>query len=132
MALHAARRIALQEIFALLFHGGDCQSVLQDTQDFKEIGKDQWFVDRAIKGVSEKQTDYALLLSSLSPERELDRVPVLNRAILYLAFHELSQPGAIHAVIVNEAVELAKRFGEESDGRFVNGVLARVIDRELL
>lgn len=55
----------------------------------------------------------------------LDRMPALDRAILRLAIHELkSRPEVPVAVIIDEAVELAKRFSTDDSGRFVNGVLA--------
>lgn len=132
MALHAARRIALQQIFARLLRGGDCDSVLEGTQDQAEIGDDQAFVDQAVAGTLENETKFSDLLASLSPQRSLERIPTLDRSILYLAFYELSQPDALPAVIVNEAVELAKRYGEDSDSRFINGVLGKVVRQKLL
>lgn len=57
----------------------------------------------------------------------LDRMPALDRAILRLAIFELmSRPEVPVAVVIDEAVELAKRFSTDDSGRFVNGVLAAV------
>lgn len=57
----------------------------------------------------------------------LDRMPALDRAILRLAIYELtSRPDVPVAVVIDEAVELAKRFSTDDSGRFVNGVLAAV------
>jgi N utilization substance protein B len=57
----------------------------------------------------------------------LDRMPALDRAILRLAIYELmSRPEVPVAVVIDEAVELAKRFSTDDSGRFVNGVLAAV------
>ena len=57
----------------------------------------------------------------------LDRMPALDRAVLRLAIHELcDRPDVPTAVIIDEAVELAKRFSTDDSGRFVNGVLAAV------
>lgn len=57
----------------------------------------------------------------------LDRMPALDRAILRLAIHELMhRPDVPVAVVIDEAVELAKRFSTDDSGRFVNGVLAAV------
>ena len=57
----------------------------------------------------------------------LDRMPALDRAVLRLAIHELNdRPDVPTAVIIDEAVELAKRFSTDDSGRFVNGVLASV------
>lgn len=55
----------------------------------------------------------------------LDRMPALDRAILRLAIYELkSRPEVPVAVVIDEAVELAKRFSTDDSGRFVNGILA--------
>jgi len=57
----------------------------------------------------------------------LDRMPALDRAILRLAIHELIDRADVPvAVVIDEAVELAKRFSTDDSGRFVNGVLAAV------
>jgi len=50
----------------------------------------------------------------------------VDRAILRLAIHEIRQGEAPLKVIINEAIELAKRFGTTESGRFVNGVLDRI------
>ena len=55
----------------------------------------------------------------------LDRMPALDRAILRLAIWELTERRDVPvAVVIDEAVELAKRFSTDDSGRFVNGVLA--------
>lgn len=57
----------------------------------------------------------------------LDRMPALDRAILRLAIYELTDRVDVPvAVVIDEAVELAKRFSTDDSGRFVNGVLAAV------
>lgn len=60
----------------------------------------------------------------------LDRMPALDRAILRLAIYELTgRPDVPTAVVIDEAVELAKRFSTDDSGRFVNGVLSAVAGR---
>lgn len=55
----------------------------------------------------------------------VDRMPALDRAILRLAIHELgSRTDVPVAVVIDEAVELAKKFSTDDSGRFVNGLLA--------
>lgn len=57
----------------------------------------------------------------------LERMPALDRAVLRLAIFELMERGDVPtAVVIDEAVELAKRFSTDDSGRFVNGVLAAV------
>lgn len=60
----------------------------------------------------------------------IDRMPAIDRAILRLSIHELmGRPDVPTAVVIDEAVELAKRFSTDESGRFVNGLLAAVAKR---
>jgi N utilization substance protein B len=71
------------------------------------------------------------LVNRLAPDWTVERQSSLDRNVLRLALFELrSRPDAPAAVIINEAVDLAKTYGSEESGRFVNGVLsaaARII-----
>ena len=114
-------------IFSRMFQPEGCESVLVGQEDINNIGEDQSFIDDALNGTAQHLDTYNQVISDLSPERALERIPALNKAILYLSLHELSQDGALPRVIVNEAVELAKRFGDEADSRFINGVLGNYL-----
>lgn len=127
MAMHAARRVALQQIYCQLLGGEDCASILKDQEDSMAVGEDQPFIDQALLAVEANKEHYGQLVQSYSKDRALDRIPLLDRSILFLALYELSLPDNLPSVIVNEAVELAKRFGEEADRRFVNGVLGNYL-----
>ena len=127
MARHAARRVAMQMIYARLAGGEPGNSVLAEEADYLNIGEDAGYLETAVKETSDKTPEYDAIISRLSPKRALDRIPLVDRAILHLAMHELDAKGATLEVIVNEAVELAKRFGDETDSRFINGVLGSLI-----
>ena len=67
------------------------------------------------------------LVGAASVDWELDRMPVLDLSVLRIAVAELiGWPETPVAVVLNEAVELAKEFSTEESGRFVNGVLSTV------
>jgi len=80
-----------------------------------------------VVGVSEDAMAIDSLITTNSKGWALDRMPALDRAILRMGvfelLHRLDTP---IAVIIDEAVELAKRFSTDDSGRFVNGVLAAV------
>ena len=63
------------------------------------------------------------LASELAPQWPTHRQPAVDRAILRLAYHELVSGQLPVGIVINEAVELAKRFAGEHSGAFVNGVL---------
>ncbi len=128
MARHAARRIALQMIFSRMLKGGDAMDVLAAEPDVKNIEGDETYIADALAMTAERGAAFDQTIRALSPKRALERIPVLNRAILHLALYELEAGNDATGVIINEAVELAKRFGEESDARFIHAVLGKVAD----
>ena len=74
-----------------------------------------------------EQPDTDVLLGRFSRKWEVHRMPAIDRAVLRLAVGELrSQPDVPAKVVLNEAVELAKRYSTEQSGKFVNGLLSRV------
>lgn len=70
-------------------------------------------------------------VSDLAPGWPAQRQPAVDRAILRLAFHEMTSVGLEPKVAVNEAVELAKRYSTERSPAFINGVLDKVLKRVL-
>ncbi len=78
-------------------------------------------VDRVLANKEAIDSTLAGVVENFSPER----IDPVDRAILRLATHEI-RSGTPAAVAINEAVELAKRFGTSESGRFVNGVLDRI------
>lgn len=132
MARHAARRVALQKIYARMVGGGDCDSVLEGLPDFENIAEDQEYINQACEATLTESERFDELITKLSPQRALERIPVLDRAILHLALYELAKPDDPSSVVINEAVELAKRYGEEADSRFINGVLGKVVREQLV
>lgn len=72
------------------------------------------------------------VIRETSPRWELERMPATDRAVLRLAVTELLLvPGIPEPVTINEAVDIAKRYGGDESGRFVNGVLDAVRKRLL-
>lgn len=80
-------------------------------------------------GVEEAQVTYDEMISSRAKGWRLERMPMIDRAVLRLALHELREfPDVPTAVVMNEAIELAKRFSTEDSGRFVNGILSALLE----
>lgn len=80
-----------------------------------------------VNGVHAQKQDIDQRIVDHAKGWSLERMPALDRAILRLAIFELvSRPEVPLAVVIDEAVELAKRFSTDDSGRFVNGVLSAV------
>lgn len=81
------------------------------------------------RGVDEHRDELDEAISSASVNWKLDRIATMDLTILRLAAYELAhRPDVPLAVVIDEAVELAKRFSTDDSGRFVNGVLSRVAE----
>ena len=78
-----------------------------------------------VRGVAEQQTRLDDLIAAKATGWRLDRMPVVDLNVLRLGTYELAErPDVPVAVVIDEAVELAKRFSTDNSGRFVNGVLS--------
>jgi len=85
------------------------------------------FAVELLEGVVKDGERIDALIATAAVGWELDRMPVLDRSILRLATYELvSEPSRPVAVVIDEAVELAKQYSTEDSGRFVNGVLSTI------
>jgi N utilization substance protein B len=85
------------------------------------------FTQRLVVGVESHRDDLDLLIESCSTNWRLERMPIVDRNILRLASFEMVHCSDIPAnVSINEAVELAKRFGGAESRAFVNGILDRL------
>ncbi len=83
---------------------------------------------RLVEGTLEQQTAIDKLIRRHAENWRLERMPPIDRNILRLAIFEmLNEIKVPRVVVVNEAIELAKKFGSESSGRFVNGLLDAVL-----
>lgn len=83
--------------------------------------------DRLARGVATHQDQLDAVISSSSTNWAIERIATMDLAILRLAAYELAHRAEVPlAVVIDEAVELAKRFSTDDSGRFVNGVLSRV------
>lgn len=84
-------------------------------------------VGALLSGVGSSRDTIDAMITENAKGWPLERMPALDRAILRLAIWELTdRPDVPTAVVIDEAVELAKRFSTDDSGRFVNGVLATI------
>jgi N utilization substance protein B len=89
----------------------------------RESGADWEFIDAVCRGAVAQQHELDALIVPLLQGWSLDRLASVDRAILRMALFELQNMDTPPAAVIDEAVELAKRYGTEDSGRFVNGVL---------
>ena len=97
-----------------------------DTIELQVIEPDA-LTQQLVTGVGSKIDRLDELIAAKAKGWTLARMPVLDLNVMRLAVYELlDRPDVPTAVVLNEAVELAKRFSTDDSGRFVNGVLAAI------
>ena len=89
------------------------------------------YATRLIDGVQERIADLDALIVQYAERWALDRMPIVDKNVLRLALYELmAEPDVPVAVIINEAIELAKSLSTDESGRFINGILGRIAEAD--
>jgi N utilization substance protein B len=128
------REAAVQFLYQLDLHQ-DRES--QNTTDFWELRsgpgkaavtpKTRAFTEQLVAGVIAHLDELDERIKKYTANYELHRLAAVDRNILRMAIYEmLHSPDVAPVVIINEAIEIAKKFGAEKSGGFVNGILDRV------
>ena len=119
---------ARERALVLLYEAESRTANVADVVASEVVAPPAMAVDLAL-GVEAGTPRYDALISSKARGWRLERMPMIDRAVLRLALHELREfPDVPTAVVMNEAIELAKRFSTEDSGRFVNGILSALLD----
>ncbi len=86
------------------------------------------FATALVAGTLARQPEIDALIATFAPQFPLDQLAAVDRAVLRVAVYELRYGAkAPPKAVVNEAIEIAKEYGGDASGRFVNGVLGRVL-----
>ena len=121
-----SRREARERALALLYEAETKSETGTDVLDAQPIAVDTYAAD-LVTGVADHLADLDAVIAGLSKGWALDRMLRLDLTILRMAGYELlHRPDVPPNVVINEAVELAKRYSTDDSGRFVNGVLAAI------
>lgn len=122
MKRHEAREKALQTLFQL----EGTELTVEEAIDHVMAGENDNFYDLLVRGTKGKMPQIDEKLKGHLENWSLERLPKIERTILRMAVFELSyMEDAPARVIMNEAIELSKTFGDEKSSRFVNGVLSK-------
>jgi transcription antitermination protein NusB len=89
----------------------------------KAADKTREFANQLFEGAAKEVTALDEIIGKHCENWRFERLAAIDRAILRLAIHEMSSSDTPPKVVLNEAVELAKKFSSEESGSFVNGVL---------
>ena len=130
---HLSRSVVLQTLFEWDFRNLDAkaavEALLRNASEYAPGAGDAPFMAELLKGTVARKSDLDLVIEKAAPEWPLERIAPVDRNVLRLGLFELlfaDREKVPAKVAINEAIELAKSFGGENSGRFVNGVLGAV------
>ncbi len=127
---HLSRTIAMQSLFEWDFRGRKDDLLALVEGNLKEFApglEDNGFTMRIVKGIRKHWDEINKLIETYAPEWPLEQITVTDRNVLRVGIYELKFSSEVPPkVAINEAIELAKTFGGDSSGRFVNGVLGTI------
>ncbi len=126
------RRLARENVFKLVFEYTFYGSVNEGTLELMLVGSnlnddDKNYINSTYIGVITKEEELKSIIESHLEGYKLERVYRPDYAVLLLATYELCEHTAPNAVVINEAVDLSKKYGTDKSGSFVNGVLAKIV-----
>ena len=125
---HQARERALQILFQYDIHGAPGLWLEEFWKPLKADEDTKAFAERVVAGVLDKKKELDQLIGAYAENWKVSRMPVVDRNILRAGLYELFWMDDVPAkVTINEAVELAKGFGDEDASKFVNGILDKVL-----
>ena len=120
------REVALQALYGTEVGKRAPDEILTELLARDASSEGRSFVRDLVLGTLEHESESDALIAPLLEGWTLDRLPTIDRIILRMSAFELNHRREIDpAVVINEAVELAKKFSTEDSGRYVNGVLGR-------
>ena len=127
---HQARTIALQVLYESDIAGHTAREVLtRYLEDMSVPQPVRRYVERLVTGFVESRERIDGEIGEAAPAFPIEQLPAVDRNILRIAIYELiSESDVPLKAAINEAVELAKRFGGENSSRFVNGVLGTIAE----
>ncbi|MBU6390208.1 transcription antitermination factor NusB [Patescibacteria group bacterium] len=131
---HLARSTVLQTLFEWDFNGrrdiGTITDVLErNVAEFAPGIGDTSFMKKLLRSIMEKRENIDNIISKAAPDWPLEKISIIDRNILRIGLYELlfADKGEVpEKVAINEAIELAKTYGGDNSGKFVNGVLGSV------
>ena len=124
---HLSRVVSMQTLFEYsVRENSDPQKILDYNQNvFASKVKDTTFLEKLVFGVIENREELDEKIREYAPEWPIEKLALVERIILEIGLYELMfTSDTPHAVVINEAVEIAKKYGDENSNKFINGVLS--------
>jgi len=129
---HLSRSIAMQSLYEWDFSdkNKDLKEITErNIQEFGPGLEDKSFTWQLVTGIVQHMKEIDKIITASAPQWPIDQISIIDRNVLRLGLYELlyeDKTAVPPKVAINEAIELAKSFGGENSGKFINGVLGTV------
>lgn len=121
------RRLALEILYQREITGRTVKQIIDDHLYSDKSGPMTDFCQRILLGITAHQKKIDDLIETYTDNWALERMPLLDRNIIRIGIYEMLYERDIpESVSINEAIELAKIYGTEDSGKFINGVLGKI------
>lgn len=132
MIRRIAREIVLQSLFQIDFSGCDAESALEASlveHEEKDAAKAKDYAEKTLQGVLEHLAAIDGKIGEYAIDWTVERMSATDRNILRVAVYEMmfAEEKIVPGIAINEAVEIAKRYGTEESPRFINGILGKMV-----
>lgn len=128
MSRKEARESSMKLLFEINYRVDEAEEVLNTYLEDTDLNnKDREYICSAVKGVLNHIKNIDSIIETYSKGWKISRLAKVDLTVLRLSIYELIYSDTPGSVVINEAVELAKKYGTEKSGAFVNGVLSSVI-----
>ena len=131
-----SRRVTREELFKLIFESElkneDAKEVFESylkREEVLENEKEISFIKKYMEGISSHNEEIINTINNNIVGWTFERIGTVEKTLLKVAVYELLFENTPHEIVVNEAVELAKIYGDEKTAEFVSGVLAKIINK---
>ena len=115
-------------LFQIDLIGARPEQIFQEFWENREVGEGtREFAEQLVWGVHDKRREMDRVIAGSAQHWRIDRMAVVDRNVLRMAVYEmLTEAETPPAVVIDEAIEVAKKFGSEESGSFINGILDSV------
>lgn len=129
MRRRQVRELALQSLFQINMGQVPIAEAIENVlEEYTGQEGERTYLDQVVSGTYDNQAKIDSLIKQYSVGWELDRMPAVDLTILRMAVYELLFQTEVPAkAIINEAIELAKAFSTAESGKFVNGILGKLV-----
>jgi N utilization substance protein B len=124
MSRKKSREYVFRTVFEKFFHEPDIEF---EDEEFVFGEEDKSFANSLSTGINDHYDELINIITTNTEGYELDRIFKVDLAILVLAVYELKFTDTPKNIVINEAVELSKKYSTDKSYSFINGVLAKVV-----